>query len=308
MKRVLITCQIEEPFISKLRKLGFEVEYKPEISNEDVNPIIGEYSGLIVSTKTPVDRTLIDNATKLEFIGRAGSGMEHIDVKYAESNGIHCISSPEGNCNAVADHAVGMLLCLLNNIHIANLEVKNGKWEREKNRGIELSGLTIGIIGYGHTGTAFSQRLIGFGVDILAYDKYKSGYSNAFVKEAGMAELFEKCDIVSLHLPMTEETCNMVNLDWIDKFKKEFYLINTSRGKIVNLHDLEQALSNGKILGACLDVLKNEPPKMTDKSVKRIIEQKNVILTPHIAGWSHQSKDKMGDVLLNKIHFLLHYS
>jgi D-3-phosphoglycerate dehydrogenase / 2-oxoglutarate reductase len=308
MERVLITCLMEDFFLSGLEKLGFEVEYKPGIDVEEVDQIISGYSGLVLSTKTPVNRTLIDKATHLKFIARSGSGMEHIDVEYANSKGIHCISSPEGNCNAVGDHALGMLLSLLNNIHSADREVKSGKWERELNRGLELSGLTVGVIGYGHTGTAFSQRLLGFDVEVIAYDKYKFGYSNAFVKEGEMMELFEKCDIVSLHLPMTHETKNLVNTDWIKRFNKAFYLINTSRGRVVSLNDLEQALQVGKIRGACLDVLENEPPENSDKTIKKLIKRKNVILTPHIAGWSHQSKHKLGEVLLNKIHFLLHYS
>ena len=252
---------------------------------------------------------LEQNVKNLKFIARSGAGMENIDLNYCNQKNIVCFNSPEGNRDAVAEHALGMLLSLFNKIHIADNEIRNGKWNREKNRGIELSGKTIGIIGYGNTGSAFAERLKGFNVNILVFDKYKKKYGNSFVKERSMKKIFAEADVLSLHIPLTEETKYLVNDAFIKKFKKKLFLINTSRGPIVKTDDLVKNLKRGKILGACLDVIEYEEgsfEKMEDGSAFEFLKKsENVILTPHIAGWTVESYRKLSQILADKIkrHF-----
>ncbi len=248
------------------------------------------------------------------FIARIGAGMEHIDVAYAESKGIKCLSSPEGNRNAVAEHALGMLLTLLNNISKANNEVKDGQWLREPNRGTELKGKTIGIYGYGNTGSAFAKVLMGFDVKTLAYDKYKKNFGNEFAEESLPEEIFSEADVLSLHLPLTDETKYLVDNSFLSRFQKNIYLINTSRGQIVKTDDLVKNLKSGKVSGACLDVLEYEetsfegiksllltPQSLINADWKYLTESRNIILTPHIAGWSFESSEKMARILAEKI-------
>ena len=285
-------------------------------SKEETEKKISQYDGIILRSRLRIDKTFIDFGKNLKFIGRIGSGMEHIDVEYAEKKGIMCLSSPEGNRNAVAEHALGMLLCLLNNISKANSEVKDGKWVREVNRGTELEGKTIGIYGYGNTGSAFAGVLKGFNVKVLAYDKYKKDFGNDFVEESSPEEIFSEADILTLHLPLTDETNYLVNDAFINKFKKNIYFINTSRGQIVKTNDLVNNIKSGKILGACLDVLEYEETSFenltpqTPLSLRRgaggevleyLTSSSNVILTPHIAGWSFESREKLAKILVEKI-------
>jgi len=305
MKKVLIVDNVHEVLISNFETAGYKCHYFPDFENEDVLKVIQEYAGIIINSKTQIFKTQIDKAIQLEFIGRLGSGMEIIDVPYAESKGIKCFSVPEANKDAVAEHAIGMLLSLLNNLNRADKEVRNFIWEREKNRGIELGGKTIGIIGYGNTGKAFAKKLSGFGVRVLAYDKYLTNFSDEYVKEATMQNIFEETDILSLHLPLTAETYFLCNADFVQKFKRNIFLINTARGKLINLENILFLLKSKKILGLGLDVFENEKPitfSDEEKSMyKKIYTLDSVILSPHIAGWTNESKYKIGNLLSEKI-------
>ncbi|OFX19857.1 MAG: hydroxyacid dehydrogenase, partial [Bacteroidetes bacterium GWA2_31_9b] len=271
--------------------------------------IIHKYEGIIIRSKFKLDKDVIDKAHNLKFIGRVGSGLENIDTDYANQKGITCFNSPEGNRDAVGEHALGLLLTLANNISKADSEIRNGKWAREENRGFELKGKTIGIIGYGNMGSAFAQRLRGFESHVIAYDKYKFNYSNDFVKEKSLTELFEQVDILSLHVPLTDETNYMVNNDFINRFRKPLYIINTSRGKVLNTNDLVLNIKNGKVLGAALDVIEYEEvsfenllsAKPIPESFDYLLKCNKVVLTPHIAGWTIESNIKLSEVLAQKI-------
>ena len=231
--------------------------------------------------------------------------MENIDVAYAEKCNIICLNAPEGNRDAVGEQALGMILALFNRIIVSDREVREGKWIREGNRGIELGNKTVGIIGYGNTGSAFAKKLAGFGVKVISYDKYKTDYSDNYVLESTMEKLFDECDIVSLHTPLTDETQDLVNNDFLESFRKNIYIVNTSRGKILNTADLVSALDRGKVIGACLDVIEYEGLSFEDvnipKEFKELIKNNNVILTPHIAGWTHESNHKMALTIARKI-------
>jgi len=244
-------------------------------------------------------------AKNLEFIGRAGSGMDNIDVVYTEKHNIRILNAPEGNRDSVAEHAIGMLLMLFNRLHIANQQVKKMIWDREANRGYEVKGKTISIIGYGNTGSAFARRLGNFGCKVLSYDKKQYSYGDSYTQESTMKEIFSDTDVLSLHIPLTNETRYLVNESYIAQFKKPFYLINTSRGEVVNLAHLSEAIQAGKILGACLDVLENENlQKMTAKEkgiFKNLQKNDHVIFSPHVAGWTKESFVRINEVLTKKI-------
>lgn len=279
------------------------------IKLEDVaqlESLIAEIDGIVIRSRFKISASVLDNAPKLKFIARVGAGMENIDVDYATSKGIYCLHAPEGNRNAVAEHALGMLLALMNNIVKADAEVRRGIWLREQNRGTELCGKTVGIIGYGNTGSTLAKRLRGFDVNVLAYDKYVQGFGDAFVKECELVEIFGKADVLSIHLPLTEETKYLVNRDFLQKFKKPIYLINTARGKCVNTADLVEMIEKGKVLGACIDVLEFEAVSFESveempAAFQALVNSGKVILTPHIAGWTHESNYKMASILVQKI-------
>lgn len=308
MSRILFIDNNHPRLHEMLQEKGFTCDLFYDKSAEELKKIIPQYEGIVLRSKFKITKEIIDSAPKLKCIGRVGAGMENIDVAYARQKGIACLSSPEGNRDAVAEHALGMLLMLFNNLKKADAEVREGKWLREENRGIELCGKTVGIIGYGNMGEAFAKRLQGFGVEVLAYDKYKKGFGNSEVKECSLEEIFEKTDVLSLHIPLTEETKYMVNSAFINKFKKETYLINTSRGQNVNTKDLIKNLESGKVKGACLDVLEYEAVSFekinfleAPAPLKQLMASDKVILTPHIAGWTHESNIKLAEYLAKKI-------
>ncbi len=291
-----------------LSQLGWEVEEDYSSSKEEIANKLHQYQGLVIRSRFPVDKAFLEKAHHLKFIARVGAGMENIDIPFAESKGIHLIKAPEGNRDAVGEHAIGMLLMLFNNLKRADAEVRNGQWRREANRGFELQGKTVGILGYGYMGSAMAEKLQGFGCTVIAYDKYKSNYAPTGVEEVSLAELQDRTDILSLHIPQSAETAGMVNDDFIHAFAKPFYLINTARGKSVRTTALVKALEAGKVKGACLDVLEYEKASFENmfsqqlpEAFEYLIKSDKVILSPHVAGWSFESNIKMAEVILEKI-------
>ncbi len=305
--KVLITDKVHSLLVEGLVKTGYSVHYDTNIDNQALERIIQDYEGLIINSKIQMNPQRIDLAKKLKFIGRLGSGLEIIDVQYAKAKNISVLNSPEGNCHAVAEHEIGMLLCLANNLNRADAEVRQNIWEREKNRGFELRGKTIGIIGLGHTGTAFAEKLSSWRLNVISYDKYKKRYPKSvrYVDKTTLEDVLERSDVISLHLPMTEETKFLVNSELINKCKDGVIISNTSRGKIVVTEDLISALKSGKVKGACLDVFENEKPESYSKTeiemYRRLHQLPNVVLSPHIAGWTKESLIEIAQVLLNKI-------
>ena len=294
--------------IDQLKDLGFTNHEDYNSSKQEVEEKIHEYDGIVIRSRFTIDKQFLDAATNLKFIGRVGAGLENIDCEYAEQKGVYLISAPEGNRNAVGEHSLGMLLSLFNKLNAANQEVKNGLWRREENRGIELDGKTVGLIGYGNMGKAFAKKLHGFDVEVLCYDiKPNVGDENCL--QVSLDELQHKVDVLSLHTPQTSLTINMVNSDFINAFKKPFWLINTARGKSVVTKDLVSALESGKILGAGLDVLEYEKSSFenmfTDETLPEafqyLIDAHNVLLTPHVAGWTFESKEKLAQTIVDKI-------
>lgn len=305
-KKVLITAKVHEYLINELEAKGYTVSYQPSITYNQVLEEIHDVNGLIVTTRIKVDKAVIDRAASLEWIGRLGSGMELIDVAYAESKGIHCASSPEGNRETVGEQAVGMLIMLMHNLLKSSLELRQNIWERDGNRAWELGGKTVAIIGYGHTGSAFARKLRGFDMRILAYDKYKKGFGNEYVEEADLDTVFREADIVSLHLPLNEETRHLANLQFFGSFAKHIYLLNTSRGKVVSTADVIAALESDTLAGAGLDVLENEKLDTFNETEQQqfrfLLNHPRVVITPHIAGYSHEASVKMAKVVLEKLN------
>ena len=308
MGKVLITDSVHPLLIKGLENVGFECDYQPDISLNEVRKIIGAYHGLIINSKILADRSMLDDSKQLRFIGRLGSGMEIIDTSYAASKKIAVFGAPEGNRNAVAEHALGMLLTLSNQLLRADKQLRQMIWNREQNRGFELAGKTVGIIGFGHTGSSFAAKLAGLDVSVLAYDKYKkSGYARQlnYVTETELNNIQENADIISLHLPLSAETKYMINAAFLTKCKKNLILINTSRGNIVHTEHLLDALRAGLLGGTCLDVFENEKPATFSKQEQSLYTElyafDNVVLSPHVAGWTVESKERIAQVLLDKI-------
>jgi D-3-phosphoglycerate dehydrogenase len=304
-KKCLIIDDMHESIVPSLLEIGIEGDYQPLISRPALLKIIGNYEGILIRSKTDIDKELIDAATKLEFIGRAGAGLDKIDVPYVESRGIEILNAPEGNRDALAEHAMGLLLALLNNLGKADKEVREWVWDREGNRGTELSDKTIGIIGYGYMGQAFVQRLRAFDCRVLVYDKFKKGFGTKNVEEATLEKIYDKADILSLHVPLTNETKGWINKDFIQNFRKDIYVLNTARGELLPTKDLLTLIDSGKVKGAALDVLEKEKfDKLTalEKAIfTDLFARKNVILSPHVGGWTFSSYKRINEVLIGKI-------
>ena len=335
IRRVLFLDRVHPALDEALIEMGYKCEYLDEMPGRSPESIIQEYHGVVIRSRLKLDEAFLSKATNLKWIARAGAGMENIDVKFAESKGIACLKAPEGNKDSVADHAIGMLLAMLNHLHTADSEVRKGSWKREHNRGTELFEKTVGIIGFGFTGSEFAKRLSGFNVTVLAHDKYKSGFGEGNVIESSLEDIFQKADILSLHLPLTDETDYMFNDSFINEFTKNIYLVNTSRGKVVKTEDLVKNLVSGKVLGACLDVLEYESgsferlPGLSMWINKRgvfinriarwlikkglwkyvhpaqyLVRSNKVILSPHVAGWTFESNRRISTILAERVREL----
>jgi D-3-phosphoglycerate dehydrogenase len=291
----------------QLETAGFQNEADYASTKEELESKIENYHGIVIRSRFKIDKTFIDKAKNLQFIARVGAGLESIDCEYAESKNIKLIAAPEGNTSAVGEHALGMLLSLFNKLNTADKEVKSGQWNRESNRGTELDGKTVGIIGYGNMGKSFAKKLSGFEVDVLCYDILPN-VADSNAKQVSLQEIQQKTDVLSLHIPWTPETDKMVNTSFINQFSKTFWFINTARGKSVVTADLVTALKSGKILGAGLDVLEYEKLSFEtlfegekSEAFEYLLNAKNVLLSPHIAGWTIESKEKLAQVIVNKI-------
>jgi D-3-phosphoglycerate dehydrogenase / 2-oxoglutarate reductase len=311
MQKILITDKVHPLLIEGLNEIGYQVDYDTSIDMTTLPSIIHEYDGAVINSKIKMTKEVIDLATNLKFIGRLGSGMEIIDVPYALSKGIAPINSPEGNRNAVAEHAIGMILSFYNHLFRANIEVKNFEWHREENRGLEMKGRTIGIVGLGHTGSTLAKKLATWEMNVIAYDKYKEDFGSelSFVERVDLAAIQERAHIISFHLPLTSETKHLVDINFIKACKQKPLLVNTSRGEVVITRDLDVALKENLLLGACIDVFENEKvPTYTAEEheiYNSLLQNDNILVSPHVAGWTKESLKRIASVLLEKIKMAL---
>jgi D-3-phosphoglycerate dehydrogenase len=302
-KNILIVDDIHPIFIEQVEAFGYTCDYRPIIKVDEAMEIINQYEGIVIRSKFNIDRKVIDLAMQLRFVCRAGAGMDNIDEVYAAEKNLFLINAPEGNMDAVGEHAVGMLLSLMNNFRNADMEIRNGIWDREGNRGYELKGKTAGIIGYGFMGKSFARKLSGFGVNVIAYDKYKTGFSDEFTREVSMEEIVKHSDVLSIHVPLTKETDGFINEEYFYHFKKPIFFLNTSRGKTAKVKAVIDAVKSGKILGAGLDVLEVEKfPSLAEQEWFDELKQSGkVLLTPHVAGWTFDSYRKISEVMAQKL-------
>ncbi|GGH22796.1 phosphoglycerate dehydrogenase [Sphingobacterium alkalisoli] len=300
---ILIVDDVHPVLLEKLDKQGISYSYEPTISRPEAEARISHYMGLIIRSKFQVDRAFIDLAPELRFIGRAGAGMDNIDDEYAAQKGITLISANEGNRDAVGEHMIGMLLSLMNNLNRGNQEIAEGKWLREENRGYELKGRTVALIGYGNNGQAMAKKLSGFDVTVIAYDKYKTGFSDAYAQEVSMEEIVKQADVLSFHIPLTKETKGLVDDEYLFHFRKPIFFLMGARGGIVHIPAVVKALDTGKILGAAFDVLPVEKfPGLSEQDwYSDLIARHNVLLSPHVAGWTFESYYKLSDILVDKV-------
>lgn len=306
--RVLFIDTVHPILEERLTKKGFICIDGTSWTREKCLSEIDRFQGIVVRSRFPIDKAFLAAATNLKFIARSGAGLENIDLETAKKNGVISFNAPEGNRNAVGEHALAMLLSLFNNICRGNSEVRQGIWKREENRGIELDEKTVGLIGYGNNGRAFAKKLYGFDVDVLAYDKYKKNYGDQFANAVSMEDIYEQADIISFHIPQNEETLFMADEAFFKKFKKPIYVINLARGKIIRTKELLKGLQEKSILGACLDVLEYEKASFektlaTDDNpdFKALLKMDNVLFSPHVGGWTHESYFKLSDVLADKV-------
>jgi D-3-phosphoglycerate dehydrogenase len=288
-----------------LQEIGYSVDYRPSIRREEIMQILPEYTGILVRSKTPIDAELLRQADQLRFVGRAGAGIDQLDVEELDRRNIAILNAPEGNRDALGEHALGMLLCLANNINTGDLRVRQRVWDREGHRGFEVKGKTVALIGFGQMGSAFAEKLSGLACRVIAYDKYKTNFATDKVEQVSMEDVFEQADIVSFHVPLTTETRTMVNQAYLERFKKPIVLLNTSRGEVVSLSDLLQTIESGKVKAAALDVLENEKLDTLTPAQKeifdRLILSDKVLLTPHVGGWTFESYERINAVLVEKI-------
>jgi D-3-phosphoglycerate dehydrogenase len=300
---ILIVDDIHEIMLEKFEQAGIPYNYQPAISREEAEKIIHNYSGLVIRSKFQVDKDFLDLAPNLRFIARAGAGMDNIDDKIAQQRNIMLIPANEGNRDAVGEHMIGMLLSLMNNLNRGDQQVRSGQWLREANRGFELKGRTVGLIGYGHNGMAMAKKLSGFDVQVLAYDKYRVNYSDPYAQEADMETIYREADVISFHIPLTQETQGMIHEDYLSKFEKPIFFLLGARGGIVQVPAVLKGLDEGSILGAAFDVLPVEKfPKLAEQGwYSDLIRRDNVILSPHVAGWTFESYYKLAEVAAEKI-------
>lgn len=300
---------MHESIVPMLEKIGITAIYQPQISRNEIKETIHLYDGLIIRSKTFVDKDLLQNSSKLKYIARAGSGIDNLDLDYIESKSISIVNAPEGNRDSVAEHTIGLILNLLHNIHQGHKQINNNTWDREGNRGEELGNKTVGIIGYGNMGSTLAKKLHSLGCKVVAYDKYKPNFNNEFALSVSLNKLMEETDILSLHVPLTDETLEMTSGNFFSQFKKELIFINTSRGEISPLKSIKEAILSNKVLKAGLDVLENEKLKSLTfeqtESLDFLKDSEKVIFTPHVAGWSRESYIRINEVLVKKIKAII---
>lgn len=292
-----------------LEEQGFIVHHEPKITRSEIIKRIGDYHGLIIRSKTQVDGELLQNANELRFVARAGAGIDQLDIEELESRGIKILNAPEGNRDALGEHALGMLLSIANKMKHADAMIRQKVWDREGHRGFEIKSKTVALIGYGQMGSAFAEKLSGLGCEVIAYDKYKIGFTSKLVKEVSMEEIFERTEILSFHVPLTVETKGLADKHFFSKFVKDIIVLNTSRGEVVDLQDLLEMVGLGKVKVAALDVLENEKLELLNEKqqdiFERLIKSENVLLTPHVGGWTYESYERINEVLAEKISRLI---
>ncbi|MEP2025732.1 MAG: NAD(P)-dependent oxidoreductase [Reichenbachiella sp.] len=307
-KRILIIDEMHKSISPLLIKAGYEPNYKPEITREEITNHQDQFVGFVVRSKTSIDQELLEGQKELKFIARAGAGIDQCDVDYLDSRNIELLNAPEGNRDALGEHVVGMLLSLSNNLRHGDMDVRNKVWDREGNRGFEISGKTVGLLGYGNMGSAVAEKLSGFGCRVIAFDKYKKKYGDLYAEQVAMEDIYEQADIFSLHVPLTDETKNLVDLTYLKKFKKPIVFINASRGEVVPLKDLLTAMNDGTVRMAALDVLENEKlhflTNAQAETFNQLIKDDRVLFSPHVGGWSFESYQKINEVLVDKIKHL----